>query len=68
MKDIFDILCLANIGSIIQGSENSPVQIVKVDMLAHYISEYKNDSGNIYDAAMIEKWKEKIDTYRVKEM
>lgn len=68
MKDIFDIVCLANIGSIIQGSENSPVQIVKVDMLAHYISEYKSDSGNIYDAAMIEKWKEKIDTYRVKEM
>lgn len=67
IKDIFDVICLANIGSIIQGSENSPVQIVKVDMLAYYISGYKNDSGNIYDAVTIESWKEKIEASRVKE-
>lgn len=34
---IYDVICIANDSSIIEGTENSLVPIVKSDMLAHYI-------------------------------
>lgn len=36
---IHDIICIANDSSIIEGTENSVVPIIKSDMLAHYIKK-----------------------------
>ena len=57
---------LTNEGSVIEGVENCPIAIVKFDMLAFYIQQYENNSGNVYSLDDIEKMKEKIDNHRIK--
>lgn len=48
IRDIFDIICIANDEAIIVGSKNSGVPIVKSDMLAYYMQGVMNDNGKIY--------------------
>lgn len=66
IEDVFDVICIANEGSVIEGIENCPIAIVKFDMLAFYIQQYENNSGNVYSLDDIEKIKEKIDNHRIK--
>lgn len=66
IEDVFDVICIANEGSVIEGVENCPIAIVKFDMLAFYIQQYENNSGNVYSLDDIEKMKEKIDNHRIK--
>lgn len=66
IEDVFDVICIANEGSVIEGVENCPIAIVKFDMLAFYIQQYENNSGNVYSLDDIEKMKGKIDNHRIK--
>lgn len=65
ITDIYDIICIANDKSIIEGVENSPIPILKVDMLVHYMKNFKNKSGKVFDSTDIEEWTKKIGQYRV---
>ena len=41
--EIISILCLANERTIVEGIENSPINIVKSDMLVEFIENYRSD-------------------------
>lgn len=65
ITDIYDIICIANDKSIIEGAENSPIPVLKGDMLVHYMKDFENKSGKVYDSKDIEEWKNKINQCRI---
>lgn len=65
IKDIFDIICIANEKAIIYGAENSPIPVLKSDMLAYYITNYKNPRGKHYREEDIEYFKQQINVHRL---
>ena len=62
VSEIYDIICIANDKSIIEGAENSVVPVVKSDMLGHYISNYKKDSDKRYNEEEVKELKAKLES------
>ncbi len=52
-SDVIDILCIAHDSAIIVGYENSPIPIVKVDMLNRFIQRFENKKKDKYDPEVI---------------
>lgn len=52
-SDVVDILCIAHDSAIIEGYENSPIPIVKVDMLNRFIQRIESKKKDKYDPEVI---------------
>lgn len=52
-SDVVDILCIAHDSAIIEGYENSPIPIVKVDMLNRFIERIESKKKDKYEPEVI---------------
>ena len=70
-KYIYDIICIAKDDAIIEGEENCPIPVMKVDMLNHYIDATSRKSGAGLDRAKVAErieackisWNEETESY-----
>ena len=63
--EIHDLLCIANSKTIIEGAENSPVPVVKHDMLSYYLWNYRNENNKTYSKEEIRTFVERIESHRI---
>lgn len=63
--EIHDLLCIANSKTIIEGAENSPIPVVKHDMLSYYLWNYRNENNKTYSKEEIRMFVERIESHRI---